>query len=100
MPDRKGKWQPFDALEGYKDKLKEVEINKEKIDKPILIEDKILEINNILKNYKNEFVCIVYYNNGFLYKEEGFLKIDYNNNYLKINDTIKINFNDIINIII
>ena len=52
--DRKGKWQPFDALEGYKTSLREVELNKQKIEKPILFSDELELLNEKLTTAYNE----------------------------------------------
>lgn len=86
--ERKGKWQPFDALEGYSDALRKVEREKEKREKPILLTDKLEELNEKLFNSFEEKkeIEIEYYNRGFLDKFVGVVsKIDYINKEIIIN---------------
>ena len=46
------KWRPFNSLLNNKD-IKEIEKNRLKITKPIIMEDRIIEINEILTNALN-----------------------------------------------
>jgi hypothetical protein len=93
--DRKGKWLPFDALEGYKDSLKKIEYEKDKILKPIIYPDQLEEMNEALceavENQKE--ICISYYRNGYIYEKIGIVsKIDPINRELIINNSkIKLN---------
>ena len=43
------KWRPFNSLINSKD-IREIENNRLKIEKPIIMEDRIQEINEILIN--------------------------------------------------
>lgn len=100
MPsNRKGKWQPFDALEGYKDKLREAEKGNEKIIKPILSEDQELQITELLfKSLYTECVLIVhYFNEGQIEVYEGaFIKVDPENHLVTLNSNQKLKIVDII----
>ena len=46
--ERRGKWQPFDALEGYQRSLRQVEYERKKIPKPVLSEDALEELNDLI----------------------------------------------------
>lgn len=102
--DRKGKWQPFDALEGYGASLRGVEFEKGKIEKPILFPDELEELNNKLSNaYSDKLeVNIEYYQNGYLEILSGIiLKVDlvYKEILVKTNEgSKKLKFNMIMNI--
>lgn|SRR5690554_3471796 len=92
--ERKGKWQPFDALEGYKDSLRNCEREKQKIEKPILFSDELECLNEKLLHAFNEkrLVDIKYYKNGFLENIIGCIeKIDpiYKEILVKTDDSIK-----------
>ena len=43
------KWKPFNTLLKYKDIL-DIERNRSLIDKPVIMEDRIIKIDNILKD--------------------------------------------------
>jgi|SRR5690554_183701 len=80
MPNnRKGKWQPFDALKGYKDALSDVEKQRDKVDKPLLSEDELMILNyKITSAYKNKHkIKLEFYQDGFIKNIEGkIIKID------------------------
>ena len=90
---------PMDALKGYKEALREKEIVKEP--RKIFLEDEEIIISNKILNLKeNMFVLIKYYDiyNYQLIKGK-ITKINYTYKYLCVADK-KINFFDIIDIII
>lgn len=93
------KWKPFNTILNSND-LNEIDLNRNKIDKPIILEDKIKEINDILINAYNNHISIKikYYNNGYLFYKKGFIKNI--NKYLKyiLIDNIRIYFKNIIDI--
>lgn len=98
--ERKGKWQPFDALEGHRKHLKEAEYESGKQTKPILFSDEIESLNYILVNaYQNKLeIRIYYYNNGYINEVSGIIsKIDTINKLL-ILDKLKINLNMVIKV--
>lgn len=73
------KWQPFDALAGFGDMIKEMVYLKNKRQKPVLFEDKLEEINRVIKNAleRKHTVRVTYYNDGYIYYETGQIsKID------------------------
>ena len=44
------KWKPFNTLLKYKDIL-DIERNRSLIDKPVIMEDRIIKIDKILKDF-------------------------------------------------
>ena len=65
---RKGKWQPFDGLEGYKNSIRSVVSEREKKPKPILLPDE-LEILNEKLNLaisQNAEVTVSHYQGGYI----------------------------------
>ena len=90
---------PMDALKGYKEALREKEIVKEPR-KTLLEDEEIILSNKILSLKEDIFVLIKYYDiyNYQLIKGK-ITKINYTYKYLYISDK-KINFSDIIGIII
>jgi DNA-binding winged helix-turn-helix (wHTH) protein len=98
--ERRGKWQPYDALEGYKNSLREAEYEKGKISRPALLPDKIEEMNRILQiaYSENRDLIITYYRDGYLHKIEGIVeRIDQINGKIKIR-SVSIKLRDIIDI--
>lgn len=79
MQSKKGKWQPFDALEGYKEALKEAEYEVGKIPKPELsdFELDLLDINIDKAIKMQSKVNITYYKDGYIYRlNEQIFKLD------------------------
>ncbi|MGB3997182.1 MAG: YolD-like family protein [Bacilli bacterium] len=77
--ERKGKWQPFDALEGFRDALVATERKKNKIPKPELLPDAAAEIDRALRMAveSRAEAGIAYYNDGEILKTTGVItKID------------------------
>lgn len=102
--ERKGKWQPFDALEGYSSAIKKVEKEKMKVEKPILFPDQLEALNEKLASAftnKRE-IEVEYYNRGYLDKFKGTIKkIDIVNREIILNqefETKRLKINLIINI--
>lgn len=95
------KWKPFNTLLKYSDIL-EIEKKKSLMEKPIILEDKINEINLTLNNAitNNLSVSIKYFNKGRLLYINGIIeKVYTNEKYILINKT-RIYFENIINITI
>ncbi|MCK9471473.1 MAG: YolD-like family protein [Bacilli bacterium] len=101
---RKGKWQPFDALEGYGASLRKVEHEKGKIEKPVLFPDELELLNEQLASaFENKKeVTIEYYKSGYLEVIVGYIsKIDliYKEILVKLESgSRKLKFNQIIKI--
>ena len=99
MPNkpRGNQYQPFSALKGFNEKLRERE--KVRCDKKVLSEEKLEELNRKMNNIsKGDFVIIIYYNKDSYEETKGIVtSIDYVNKNIKI-DTLKISFYDIYDI--
>ncbi len=92
------KWMPFNALEHFDDYISSEIMYKEKINKPILSEEQINEINNSLIEYNHDEVIITYYKQGEILKTQGIInKIDVPNQTIMINK-IKILFTNLLKI--
>jgi len=87
-------YQPFDALKGFSDKLREKE--QIYVDKKILSEESIEELNNLLTSLtKGEYVSVKYFHNRQYLDISGVVdKIDIYNRKLIISG-VKINFEDL-----
>lgn len=92
------KWKPFNALPKYKDIL-EIEKERQLVDRPIIMEDRIYEINDVLRSINSStLVRVKYFNKGMLLYKEGYVsKIDTIEKYILI-DKFRIYFKDLIKI--
>ena len=54
------KWKPFNTLLKYKDIL-EIDKNRQLVDKPVIMEDRIYEINDVLKSVNSSLIKECYY---------------------------------------
>lgn len=82
------KWKPFNTLLKYKDIL-DIERNRSLIDKPVIMEDRIIKIDNILKDAnENTLVKVKYFNKGILFYITGNIKnVNIIEKYILINNT-------------
>lgn len=79
MRNRKGKWQPFDALTGYHEALEKVVLQKNKQARPVLASEYFEELNEKLYEAlaSKKEVSIKYYDDGYIYKVSGIIsKVD------------------------
>lgn len=95
------KWKPFNTILNNND-IKDVLEKRKQVSKPIIMEDRIIEINETLKlsldNYKN--VNVKYYNKGYLKEVTGTVsKANIIEKYILI-DSTRIYFKNIIKIYI
>lgn len=69
------KYLPFDALEGHHQKILETKKEYEKIDRPIISEDMVDEINyNIIRAiHENLIIKITYFYNGVIKEIAGII---------------------------
>lgn len=73
------KWSPFDGLAGFNDMFTELRNRLTRMDKPILLDDRLEELDLALQNASenNQQVLIEYYYDGHVrYTEGTILKID------------------------
>lgn len=82
------KWKPFNTLLKYKDIL-DIERNRSLIDKPVIMEDRIIKIDNLLKDVnENTLVKVKYFNKGMLFYITGNIKnVNEIEKYILINNT-------------
>lgn len=82
------KWKPFNTLLKYKDIL-DIERNRSLIDKPVIMEDRIIKIDNLLKDInENTLVKVKYFNKGILFYITGKIKkVNEIEKYILINNT-------------
>ena len=82
------KWKPFNTLLKYKDIL-DIERNRSLKDKPVIMEDRVIKIDNILKNVnENTLVKVKYFNKGILFYITGNIKkVNEIEKYILINNT-------------
>lgn len=66
--ERKGKWQPFDGLEGYKKSIRSVVTEREKKPKPVLLPDELEILNEKLNAAitQNAEITVSYYQGGYI----------------------------------
>src|SRR5690554_5517556 len=93
------KWAPFDALAGLNEMVNNLINKKGKKDKPILSEDKLSELDLILKeaiNNNNE-IMIDYYLDGYIKTTYGLIKrIDEIEKLIQLDTNEKLSVNDIV----
>ena len=92
------KWMPFNALEHYDDYIHSVYEIRNRIEKPILSEEQIEELNESLVKYNHDEVEVTYFKQGEIKKIQGFInKIDTVNKSITISN-IKILFSNLLKI--
>lgn len=93
------KWVAFKALVEQTTALSKMTLNKRKIDKPLISNERAEKINSILSNYQNEEVILTYYEDGVLYEiKSEILKINPLEKYILISNRKRIDFKNIINL--
>ena len=92
------KWAPYSSLIEQATCLEEMRYKRNKVEKPVLSQDKKEEINRILSNYKGELLTIKFFYDGYFYIIKDTIKrIDVENRVLILNKG-KLNFSQIIDI--
>ena len=95
------KWLPFDSLTNTNKMKHEISKKKIKIEKPILSEDQLNQLEIIIKEafFNKDLVEIHYYtNNNILTKKVNIISIDYNKKLILLSDNTKLYYKQIINI--
>ena len=66
-------WAPFNSVISGSKMIKELERERNKVPKPILSEDQLNKINNILlEAYQNKVLILIkYYKNGYIFIIKG-----------------------------
>lgn len=86
--ERKGKWQPFDALEGFKEALENTKYRRFKNSKPDILPDIADEIDRILKEsvLLHKKIEVKYFYDGYVLNLSGIITvIDNINNFFVMN---------------
>lgn len=65
------KWAPYKSLEQQEDYLHMLLRNREKVEKPILSEERAKEIDYALSHFQGQEVLLSYYEDGFIYERRG-----------------------------
>lgn len=82
------KWQPFNALEQFSEYINKTYSEHNKIEKPLLSDEQIEDLNEKLSSYNHDLVFITHFNNGYINKIQGIItKIDIQNQTLTIDKT-------------
>ncbi|WMM14377.1 YolD-like family protein, partial [Staphylococcus saprophyticus] len=81
IPEGRGivKWAPFATIPEQHERLKEYIQDQNKIDKPILDDDQLNELNNtlIFKMYNDPSIELRYFENGYIKTKVGYIhKVD------------------------
>ena len=92
------KWAPFKSLNEQETFLSKMRQNKAKIERPIILPDKIEEINETLSSYEGGEVEIHYYERGGIFVIRGeIICIDAFYKRIKVNEK-DIPFKDILDV--
>lgn len=93
------KYKSFDALRGHKEEIERVANNRLKIERPILSEDDIENINYHLMENNNQEKYIEYYYNGERLDVTGVItSINVESKLIKIDNKLKLSMYDILKI--
>lgn len=93
------KWAPYKALVEQEEAINKARSKEEFVEKPILSEDQMEEINNILVNYAGEILEIKIYKNKHIYRFVSKIhNIDVYEKKLIIEDRRAIYFKDLVSI--
>ena len=91
------KWAPYKSLNEQDKYLKKVSNDNNKMTKPQISSEEAEEINEILINYHNEELVIVYFRNNKINKINSTIKkIDPLNKKIVLPDRKTISFNELI----
>lgn len=68
------KWAPYKSLPEQEDYLEKMEKEKNKVDKPLLSDDELIELDTKLSTYnRGNPISIEYYDNGFIKTVDDYL---------------------------
>ncbi|PNZ60956.1 hypothetical protein CD110_04080 [Staphylococcus casei] len=106
IPEGRGivKWAPFSTIPEQHERLKEYMQDQNKIDKPILSDDQLNELNDtlIFKMYNDPAIEVRYFVKGYIQTIEGYIhKVDVHTQLLYLYEGTglsKINLKDIVEI--
>lgn len=68
------KWAPYKSLPEQEDYLEKMEEEKNKVDKPLLSDDELIELDTKLSTYnRGDLISIEYYDYGFIKTVDDYL---------------------------
>lgn len=68
------KWAPYKSLPEQEDYLEKMEEEKNKVDKPLLSDDELIELDTKLSTYnRGDHISIEYYDYGFIKTIDDYL---------------------------
>lgn len=92
------KWAPYKSLDSQADFLAKMQYEKSRMQKPLVMEDEAIRINEILSSYHGQDVSLFYYRDGYVHNEVGVISyISQAYMYLTIN-SIRIQFRDLVDL--
>lgn len=93
------KWAPYKSLVEQEDFINQMNKERLKSPKPILMDDEINRINNILNEKPCSSHIFSFYDDGYIYKTSTKIKrIDLIERTILFENNIKINIDDIVDI--
>ncbi|MGL4009490.1 YolD-like family protein [Staphylococcus nepalensis] len=98
------KWQPFKTMPEQYERLEQYVEDQNKIDKPILSDDQLSELNDTLvfKMFHDPVITVSYYEDGYIKTKEGYIhKVDVHTQTLHLYEETglsKVNLLDIVEI--
>lgn len=93
------KWAPYKSLIEQEIFIKQMKVNKEKIEKPVLCEEEMEKINYHLSQNRCRTLIFSVYSDGYIYKFETKIKtIDLYSKSIVFENNLKYSINDIVDI--
>lgn len=95
------KWAPFDALIGFHGLINDIVEKRNRIEHPILLEDKLSELNETFTKVLNEnkLASYLYYEKGYIKETYGnIIKFDRLTKKIKLDNLLFIRLEDILEI--
>ena len=95
------KWQPFNAIIGAEEVIRELQIKRNYKQMPILSEDELLNLEVLIKKafHTKEKIQVVYFWKNQFYTKLGFIKqIDVNQNKIFFDDNSSLYFEQMLKI--
>lgn len=94
------KWAPYKSLPEQEDYLEKMEEEKNKVDKPLLSDDELIELDTKLSTYnRGDPISIEYYDYGFIKKVDDYLDyIDTINKRIVLKNRMSISVSNVLSL--
>ena len=93
------KWNAYKSLVEQQSAMHEMSEKRNRVEKPVLTDDQMEAINNVLSSYNGEMLKVSYFeNNNVKEIEEKIKKIDVQNRKIILENRKSITFDNIINL--